>query len=101
MLLTKRQKKYLRGLAQNLSPVVMLGKEGLSSPLRCELDRALEDHELVKVKIQEEEKSVFEKVSLEMQVEAGAELIQTIGRMAIYFRPNPDKKKKSIVLPSH
>jgi putative YhbY family RNA-binding protein len=49
MALSEKQKKYLRRLAHPMSPVVMLGNAGLTDGVVNELDRALTDHELVKV----------------------------------------------------
>lgn len=50
-MLNNQDKKYLRGLAQNLSPLVQIGKSGLSMNVYDTLDTALEAHELVKVNL--------------------------------------------------
>jgi len=47
--LSEKQKKHLRRLAHPLSPIVMLGNAGLTAGVVQEMDRALSDHELVKV----------------------------------------------------
>lgn len=99
MSLSKSQIKYLRGLAQSLSPVVMLGKEGVSEAVIKELKRALNDHELVKVKIQEEEKEDFTAAADKLALDVSATLVQKIGRMAVYFRQNPNAEKRKIKLP--
>ena len=49
MALTEKQKKHLRRLAHPMNPIVMLGNAGLTDAVVAELDRALTDHELVKV----------------------------------------------------
>jgi RNA-binding protein len=49
--LSNPQKRYLRGLAHDLKPVVMVGAKGITANLVAELDSALEQHELVKVKV--------------------------------------------------
>ena len=49
MQLSEKQKKHLRRLAHPLRPLVMLGNAGLTDGVVGELDRALADHELVKV----------------------------------------------------
>ena len=51
MPLTSFQKRYLRGLAHSLSPVVMLGQKGVTPSLVAELGLALNHHELVKVRL--------------------------------------------------
>lgn len=49
-LLTSSQRRHLRGLAHSLEPVVRIGKSGLSYGLCEQIDAALEDHELIKIK---------------------------------------------------
>ena len=51
MSITEAQKKYLRRLGHELNPVVYVGNAGVSPGVTAELDRALEHHELVKVKV--------------------------------------------------
>ena len=51
MQLSERQRKYLRGLAHPLEPVILVGNAGLTEGVVKETARALHDHELVKVKI--------------------------------------------------
>ena len=99
MSLSKAQIKFLRGLAQNLSPYVMVGKDGVTDAVTKELKRALLDHELVKVKVQEEEKEDFVSVAQKLSDIVGAELVQKIGRMAVYFSQQPDPDKRKIRLP--
>lgn len=49
--LTTKQKQFLKGLAHHLSPVVMLGGNGLTEGVLAEIDNALDHHELIKVKV--------------------------------------------------
>ena len=51
MILTTKQKQYLKGLAHHLNPVVMLGGNGLTEGVLVEIDNALNHHELIKVKV--------------------------------------------------
>ena len=51
MKLSDKQKQYLRGLAHSLKPVVHIGSAGITPGLLTELDRNLEHHELLKVKL--------------------------------------------------
>ena len=50
MPLTEPQRKHLRRLGHDRDPVVLVGQGGISPNLIAELDRALKDHELVKVR---------------------------------------------------
>ena len=51
MSLTTDQKKRLRTRAHTLNPIVMVGGNGLTENVQLEVDRALEDHELIKVPV--------------------------------------------------
>ena len=83
-------KKKLRAEAHTLKPVVMIGQSGLTASVLAELEQTLNSHELIKVKIRaerDERKVISEKIC----IDTGAELIQTIGQIAVIYRLNPDK----------
>ncbi len=83
-------KKKFRAEAHTLKPVVMIGQSGLTAGVLAELDQALNIHELIKIKIRAERdqrKLISEKICSD----TGAELIQTIGQIAVIYRLNPDK----------
>ena len=83
-------KKKLRAEAHTLKPVVMIGQSGLKASVLAEIELALDSHELIKVKIRaerEERKLISEKIC----TNTGAELIQTIGQIAVLYRLNPNK----------
>ena len=82
-------KKKLRAEAHTLKPVVMIGQSGLTATVLAEIELALDTHELIKVKIRaerDERKMIIEKICSD----TGAELIQTIGQIAVIYRLNPD-----------
>jgi RNA-binding protein len=96
------QKRFLRGLAHSLKPVVFVGQKGFSPTLVKAMDEALERHELVKVKFvefKEKEKKAELIQKLEKAVEC--ELVGLIGHMATFYRQQVDPEKRKIVLPSH
>jgi RNA-binding protein len=81
-------KKKLRAEAHTLKPVVMIGQSGLTATVLAEIELALDAHELIKVKIRaerDERKMIIEKICSD----TGAELIQTIGQIAVIYRLNP------------
>lgn len=86
--LTTKQVAFLRSRAHTLEPQVKLGKQGDSEGLRRELDRALAQHELVKVRVG---KYVEVDVS-ELATELGAALVQRLGHTAVLYRPAPEPK---------
>ena len=56
MALDPIQIRFLRGLAHDLNPIVMIGQKGMSDGVRVELDDALSRHELVKIRVVAEER---------------------------------------------
>ncbi len=83
-------KKKLRAEAHLLNPVVMIGQSGLSAAVLAEIEQTLNTHELIKIKIRaerDERKLISEKIC----TDTGAELIQSIGQIAVIYRLNPNK----------
>lgn len=94
------QKKYLRGLAHSLKPVVLIGQNGLVPGVIRAVDEALETHELIKVKFNEfKEKAQKEEIIGEIEAQTGSELAGLIGHMAIFYRMNADPEKRKIMVP--
>lgn len=96
MALTEPQKRYLRGLAHKLKPVVMLGNAGLSEGVANELDLSLEHHELIKVRVSAEDRETRDALIQALCESARCELVQRIGHIAILYRA---AKKPVIRLP--
>ena len=83
-------KKKLRAQAHSLKPVIMIGQSGLTAAVLAEIELALDNHELIKVRIRaerENRKLISEKIC----IDTGATLIQNIGQIAVIYRLNPDK----------
>ena len=98
MSLTDAQLKYLRRLGHDRNPIVLVGQGGISPNLVAELDRALQDHELVKVRARVGERKTRDQILDELARATGAELVQRIGHVALYYRPRPDTP--GILLPA-
>ena len=97
MQLSANQKRYLRGIAHGLDPVVMVGQKGVTPALLKELDGALAHHELVKVKLADADREDRAETIEALRDASNATLVQTIGRTACFFRRNP--KEPRIELP--
>ncbi|MEI6092798.1 MAG: YhbY family RNA-binding protein [bacterium] len=93
-----KNRKYLRGLAHNLDPVILIGHEGFTPSIIKAVEKALADHELIKIKFNKfkEEK---EELSLELENLTKSEMVGMIGNVAIFYKQNPDKDKRKIVIP--
>ncbi|MEJ2693738.1 MAG: ribosome assembly RNA-binding protein YhbY [Candidatus Thiodiazotropha sp.] len=98
MSLTSAQIRSLKKLAHPLKPVVIVGQHGLSESVLAEIDSTLDIHELIKVKLAGADKADREALSGEIVTRLSASLVQIIGRVAIFYRPNPKKKKNRIVV---
>ena len=94
------QKKYLRGLAHGMKPVVNVGQKGLTEGLMASVDEALDIHELIKVKFVDFKEKSF-KVEICEAIEKGTQshMVGMIGHMAIFYRQHQDPEKRQIVLP--
>ena len=94
------QKKFLKGLAHGLKPVVFIGQKGLSRSLISSLQDALDTHELIKVKfIEFKEKQQKVGMAEAIEVETGCRLVGIIGHTAIFYRQHADPEKRKIALP--
>ena len=96
MAVNDRQKRYLKGLAHPLKPVVMIGNKGLTETVIAEIDKTLEQHELIKVRVSGLEKSDRLAMVDEIALKTSANLVMTIGHIAAFYRP---AKEPTIQLP--
>lgn len=93
--LTGKERKYLRGLAHTLNPVVLIGKNGLADSVLAQIDEALTVHELIKIKFIDyidEKKEIAE----EIQKKLGCVCCGSIGHTFTFFRQNEDPSKRKI-----
>jgi len=97
MPLSDAQRKYLRRLGHDRNPIVLVGQGGVSANVVAELDRALGDHELVKVRARVGDRDLRDQLLAELAAATGAELVQRIGHVALYYRAHPDEP--GILLP--
>lgn len=93
MSLSNDKKKYYRSLGHNLNPVVTVAGNGLSENVMSEINRALDDHELIKVKIAVGDRGVRSEVISEICELTQAIDVQQIGKVVLLLReakqPNP------------
>lgn len=99
MNLDQEQKKHFRRIGHHLKPVLIITDKGFGETHAMELDRALEDHELIKVKI-----NVLDREDKQLVVDALCEasratVVQMIGKMALLYRPakKPNPKLSNLL----
>lgn len=98
MTLSSSQKRELRRQAHKLHPVVIIGHKGLTDAVQHEIDHALFDHELIKVKINAETREDRAQICAAICTAQKADAVQIIGHIAVIYRHNPEFKKKSTSL---
>jgi RNA-binding protein len=93
MNLTGKQRRHLRALGHNLDPVVQLGKLGLTEAVTAAIDAALEQHELVKVRLGTECPDDRHDVADRLAPALRAEVAQVLGRTILLYRRHPKEPK--------
>lgn len=96
--LNEKQKKHLRKLGHALHPVVLIGNSGLTDGVLAETERALADHELVKVRARVGDRAARDAAFQAIATGTTSTLVQRIGNVGLFFRPRP--KLSRIVLPA-
>jgi RNA-binding protein len=94
MSLTGKQRKYLRGLAHHLKPVIMVGDAGVTAAVLNEINLALDFHELIKIKLRVGDRQNRRGALENICEETGAESVQEIGQIAVLFKPAIEAKIK-------
>jgi RNA-binding protein len=89
--LTSKQKQYLKGLAHPLSPIVRIGKGGVTQGVIAETKNALESHELIKVRIDVEDSSDRKMTAESLADATDAMLVGTLGKIAMLYRERAEE----------
>ena len=92
--LTSSQTRFLRGHAHDLKALLQIGGKGVTPAFLAELEEVLERHELIKVKVDAEDRDAL---IAELVSASESALVQRIGHVAVLYRPS--KEQRQIVLP--
>lgn len=82
------ERKRLRGIGHHLEPVVMIGEKGLTDAVLAEVERALTDHELIKLKINGEREQ-RQQIVTQLVATSQATVVQQVGKILLILRKNP------------
>ena len=93
-MLNSRQRAQLRGLANGISPVVMLGKDGMSEQITKQTDEVLEARELIKIKRLGSCPCSAREAAEAIASAVGADVVQVIGGVAVLYRKSREKVPK-------
>lgn len=86
MSLSPAQRRFLRALAHPLKPMVRVGAARFTDPLLAEVDRALEDHELIKVKLIDGSQEELQEGRALFEERLGALWVQSVGHTLVLYR---------------
>lgn len=91
------QRRYLRAQAHKLTPIVMVGNAGLSEAVRKEVDKSLTFHELLKIKVANDDRGQRDAMMATLCEALNAAPVQHIGKILVVYRPAEEPK---LVLPA-
>lgn len=95
--LTAAQTRFLRGQAHGIKAMLQVGSKGVTDALIAEIEAALEQHELIKVKVGAADREARDAMIDDLAARTQSALVQRIGHVAILYRQSTDRRQ--IVLP--
>jgi len=88
MTLTPKSRQALKAKAHKLKPVILIGNNGLTDAVNKEIDRALNDHELIKIRVAGEDRDARRAIMQAICDAQLAERVQQIGNIVVIYRKN-------------
>jgi putative YhbY family RNA-binding protein len=96
--LTSAERRALKGRAHRLSPVVLIGEAGLTPTVVAEVDRALQAHELIKIRVMGTERAAREALLGAVCAATDAAPVQHIGKILVVYRERPAEEQAPTLL---
>ena len=93
--LTTKQISHLRGLAHSLSPVVMIGNNGLTDNILKEIALNLNAHELIKIQVAGDDRAARTAMYVEICTKTNAIAVHHIGKQLVVYRASETVKEKA------
>lgn len=90
--ISSSERKRLKGLAHHLDPVVQIGRSELTDSVVAEAERAIASHELMKVRIDIDDRHQRSGIADELASRLEAAHVDSIGRIAILWRRKGDEE---------
>lgn len=84
--LTSKQRQYLKGLAHPLSPIVRVGKAGVTDSVIAETKKSLASHELIKVRVDIDDTAERRAIAEKLAEASDSQLAAAIGKIAVLYR---------------
>ena len=89
--LTGKQKQFLKGLAHPLSPIVRVGRSGVSDAVVDETKKSLNAHELIKVRIDSDDSAARKTLAEKLAAASDAHVAGMVGKTLILYRQRDEK----------
>lgn len=98
MELTSKQRAQLRGIANGIDTIVIIGKDGITENLVKQANDALDAREIIKCKVLENSMLTAREACDELSKLTRSEQVQVIGTKFVIYRQHYDKSKRKIEL---
>ncbi len=93
LLLTGKQRSFLKAIANGIEPIFQIGKNGITDNFIKQVDSALESREIIKIKVLNNSFLETDEMAKKISELVGAEFVQSIGNKFIIYRESKEKKK--------
>lgn len=94
MILTSAYRQQLKAIGHKLKAIITIADKGVTENIEQEIERALEDHELIKIRLSIADRHVRRDLATSICEKHNAQLVQRIGNVALLFRPAKKPKPK-------
>lgn len=88
-----KQRSYLKSLANTMSPIMQIGKGGVSETVLNQIDDLLEARELIKISVLNNAGLEAKEVAVEVCEQLGAEYVQSMGNKMVIYRRSEENQK--------
>lgn len=95
--LSTDERRALRARAHALNPIVSISQNGLSESVLKEIGTCLTSHELIKIRVYNDDREQREQFMATICAELGAAPVQHIGKLLVVWRPSPENKTASVL----
>ena len=99
MELTSKQRAYLRGIANGIDTILIIGKDGITDNVIKQANDALDAREIIKCRVLENSMLTAREACDELSRLTRSEQVQVIGTKFVIFRQHYDKSKRKIEVP--
>lgn len=85
--LSVAQRTALKARAHALKPTIMIGNAGLTDSILAEIARTLKSHELIKIRVMNDDRAARETMMQEICAQLNAGAVQHIGKILVIYQP--------------